>query len=225
MLKLWEPKVFLQLFEDSIICSDSWNNCLVTCTSNGVFVIDGNIIYMKKLVISIDKFSTIQTIQIEAIPWDLKQIFDKTVQVRQLDVCEQYGLMMLLIDKGRICVFKLNEFNQILNDSNWEQNQAKTRVNCKEHKIEFISGCTLYALSKQATSRTSSFKFVAACGKKLLIVETKCSNLCSLFECSAATCTCSIQSQSLEGAASPNNPQLENQLSGEEFIIHQIKKV
>ena len=48
--KLWEPKVFLQLFEDSIICSDSWNNCLVTCTSNGVFVIDG--IYMKTSIIS-----------------------------------------------------------------------------------------------------------------------------------------------------------------------------
>jgi hypothetical protein len=40
--ELWEPKVFLQLFEDTIICSDSWNNCLVVATDNGVFVIDGN---------------------------------------------------------------------------------------------------------------------------------------------------------------------------------------
>jgi len=39
--QLWEPKVFLQLFEDAIITSDSWNNCLMVSTINGVFLIDG----------------------------------------------------------------------------------------------------------------------------------------------------------------------------------------
>ncbi len=39
--RLWEPKIFLQSFEHAITCSDSWNNCLVLATSNGVFLVDG----------------------------------------------------------------------------------------------------------------------------------------------------------------------------------------
>jgi uncharacterized protein YwbE len=38
--ELWEPKVFLHSFEHSVVCSDSWNNCLVVSTANGVFIID-----------------------------------------------------------------------------------------------------------------------------------------------------------------------------------------
>jgi hypothetical protein len=44
ILKLWDPKIFLQSFEHSVTCSDTWNNCLVLGTNNGVFVIDGKLL-------------------------------------------------------------------------------------------------------------------------------------------------------------------------------------
>ncbi len=45
--RLWEPKIFLQSFEHPITCSDSWNNCLVLASTNGVFVVDGKSIGWK----------------------------------------------------------------------------------------------------------------------------------------------------------------------------------
>ncbi len=113
-------------------------------------------------------------IPIEAIPWELKQIFDKSVQVRQIDVCENLGIMIFLTDRGRVNVFRLTEFSQILNDSNCEQDQTKTRSQCKDHRLEFVSGCSVYALNKLQASKSmlTSFKFVAACGKHLLVIES-----------------------------------------------------
>lgn len=108
----------------------------------------------------------------EAIPWELKQIFDKSVQIKQIDVCEQMGIMFFLNDRGRIYAIKLTEFNQILNESNLE---PKTRVHCKDYKLEIIHGCNFYTMSNQFLLKPAPFKFVAVCSKRLLIVELKAS--------------------------------------------------
>lgn len=128
-------------------------------TNNGVFVID------------------------EAIPWEIKQIFDKTVQLRQIDICDQFGLMIFCDFKGRICVFRLSEFAQIISDSSCDQSQAKTKAHCKERKLEFLSGCHVYAISKQLVNKADNFKIVAACGRKLILIQYKSpsatSNMCN----------------------------------------------
>ena len=120
----------------------------------------------------------------EAIPWELKQIFDKTVQLKQINICELNGLMVLLIDKGRICIFKLSEFSQIMSDSNWDQNQTKSKQHCKERKLEFVNGCQIYAMSKNLINKTDQVKIIAACGKKLLVIYSKSSS-CSTNICSS----------------------------------------
>jgi hypothetical protein len=95
------------------------------------------------------------------------------VQPRQLDICESYGLLIMLFDKGRICVFKMSEFNQIVSDGNWDPSQTKTKANCKEHKLDFISGCHKYAISKQLINKSECLKIIAACGKKLILAQMK----------------------------------------------------
>lgn len=94
--------------------------------------------------------------------------------MRQLNICEQLGIMIFLNERGRICVFKLSEFNSILNDNNSEQGHSKSRAHFKEHKLDSVQGCSVYALRKNQMTRNGIFKIVAACGKKLLVLETKC---------------------------------------------------
>ena len=89
------------------------------------------------------------------------------------------GIMFFLSDRGRIFVIKLTEFNQILNESNLE---PKTRVHCKDYKLEMIHGCTLYTLSNQFLFKPTPFKFVAICGKRILIVELKTSQNLTLVD-------------------------------------------
>jgi hypothetical protein len=103
------------------------------------------------------------------LPWDIKQIFDKSVQLRQLDVCEMFGFMVFCDFKGHMSVFKLNEFNQILSDSNGENSQIKSKVHCKERRLEAVSGCHLYAIGKQLINK--NLKLLAACGRKLYLIE------------------------------------------------------
>jgi hypothetical protein len=86
--------------------------------------------------------------------------------------------MILLTDKGRICVFKLTDFNQILGDSHWDEPQVKGKLECKEHKIDFVHACHTYALSKYLIKQNDTFRVAAACGKKLLIIDAK-NNVCN----------------------------------------------
>ena len=91
----------------------------------------------------------------------MKQIFDKTVDVKQLFVDEDHCLLLLRADKGsfitkiflsffhnlmcvvlplllgrdgKVCVFALSDFEESGND------QAKTKIDCKEHKLERAKG-------------------------------------------------------------------------------------
>lgn len=141
---------------------------------------------------------------VKALPWDIKQIFDKSVQLRQLDICELNGLMIMCDLKGHISVFRLCEFAHFLTDSNWDSVQTKTKAHCKERRLDFMPGaCQAYAIGKQllvnksnnnnasnananqtsnsnnksSSSSSSScceqpaFRMIAACGRKLLLIE------------------------------------------------------
>ena len=98
------------------------------------------------------------------------EIFDKTIQVRQLDVWEQYGLLVLLLEKGRMCLFKLNELNQISKETNFET-QPKNKSFCRGHRIESIHSCSAYYIKKQPLNTNECFKILAACGRRLVILE------------------------------------------------------
>jgi hypothetical protein len=84
--------------------------------------------------------------------------------------------MIFLTEKGRICVFKLSDFSQIMTDSFWDQTQVKSKSECKEHKLEFVNGCHLYAISKQLINKSSHFKIAAVCGRKIILIKYKCFN-------------------------------------------------
>ncbi|CAF0797732.1 unnamed protein product [Brachionus calyciflorus] len=196
--ELWEPKIFLQSFEHSIICSDSWNNCLVVGTNSGVYVID------------------------EAIPWEIKQIFDKTVQLRQIDICDLYGLMVFCDFKGRLCVFKLSDFSQLLSDSSLDESQARNKFHCKENKLDFISGCQIYAISKPIYGN-QELKIVAACGKKMIVVNYKnqLNNTC--LNCSPLHVS-PTNSKNLTSSSSFQNIQNSEQIKNDITKLFQIKK-
>ena len=57
--------------------------------------------------------------------------------MKQLFVDEDHGLLLLRADKGRdgkVCVFALSDFDELSSD------QAKTKLDCKEHKLERAKG-------------------------------------------------------------------------------------
>ncbi len=89
--------------------------------------------------------------------------------MRQLDVWEAYGLLILLTEKGRICAFKLNDLSQNLNESNF---QTRNKNQCRENRVELINSCSIYAIKKQPLNYNECFKIVASCGKKLIIIES-----------------------------------------------------
>lgn len=100
------------------------------------------------------------------------------MQLRQLDICELNGLMVMCDLKGHISVFKLSEFNHVLSDSNWESSQTKSKSHCKERRLEIIpAACHIYAIGKQlVVAKNKSveppvFRMIAACGRKLLLIE------------------------------------------------------
>lgn len=149
------------------------------------------------------------------MPWDIKQIFDKTVQLRQLDVCELFGFMIFCDYKGHISVFKLNEFNQILSDSNWDNSQTKSKLHCKEHRLEFISGCHMYAISKQLINKNENFKLVAACGRKLYLIEYSNAQVCN-------SCAASINNNINYNSNNNSNANMNSNNSNSNNLVNQL---
>lgn len=67
-------------------------------------------------------------------------IFDKTVLVKQLNIVEAHGLMVMRVQKGRDCcvyAFRLSDFE---NDQNEDQNVIKTKADIKKNKLECSRG-------------------------------------------------------------------------------------
>ncbi|XP_052215441.1 GTPase-activating Rap/Ran-GAP domain-like protein 3 isoform X2 [Dreissena polymorpha] len=138
----WEPQHYHSDFSHPIIASDSWGDRLVIATELGTFVLE------------------------EDLP--MRLMFDKSVCVRQISVVEAHGLLILRKDKGKdgkICVFRLIDF-----EAESSEVCARTKTDCREHKIEKTKGCHLYALSRPGSSH---LRMVVAVGRKLLLFTWK----------------------------------------------------
>ncbi|XP_060820982.1 GTPase-activating Rap/Ran-GAP domain-like protein 3 isoform X4 [Bombus pascuorum] len=85
----WEPRCIYPDFPHEVVCGDVWlDNKLVLATENGTFLIEDSLSH--------------------------RLIFDESVQIKQLDVIEQHGILLFRAgDKGKdsnVYVFRLREF-------------------------------------------------------------------------------------------------------------------
>ncbi|XP_031574225.1 GTPase-activating Rap/Ran-GAP domain-like protein 3 [Actinia tenebrosa] len=139
----WQQQTVYEDFPHKILCGDSWGDALVLGTESGIFVVLGD---------------------------SIRQLFDKSVITKQLSVDEAYGLLLFHVDKGkdfhnsRICAFKLFNFED-------EDQVAKAKDDCKQHKLPKTKGCHLYAVSH--TSGSQPLFMGVACGKKVLLMKWK----------------------------------------------------
>ncbi|XP_065200520.1 GTPase-activating Rap/Ran-GAP domain-like protein 3 isoform X3 [Planococcus citri] len=140
----WEPQCFYPDFNYEIICGDSWGESkLIVSTESGVFVVEDGISH--------------------------RQIIDKSVSIRQLNVVEAHGILLLRADKGRdskIHVFRLSDFeSDVISSSDFV---LKGRQDLKEHKIERTRGCIMYATSKPGGSH---LRMVVCMGRRLILMQ------------------------------------------------------
>ncbi|XP_033180663.1 GTPase-activating Rap/Ran-GAP domain-like protein 3 isoform X3 [Bombus impatiens] len=85
----WEPRCIYPDFPHEVVCGDVWlDNKLILATENGTFLIEDSLSH--------------------------RLIFDESVQIKQLDVVEQHGILLFRAgDKGKdsnVYVFRLREF-------------------------------------------------------------------------------------------------------------------
>ncbi|XP_075227777.1 GTPase-activating Rap/Ran-GAP domain-like protein 3 isoform X2 [Lycorma delicatula] len=141
----WEPHCFYPDFSNEIICGDSWGETrLVVATDSGVFVVEDGISH--------------------------RQIFDKAILVKQLNVVEAHGILLFRADKGRdskIHVFRLSDFEGDSSSGSTGEN-VKSRLDLKEHRLERTRGCSMYAVSRPGGSH---LRMVVSLGRKLLIMQ------------------------------------------------------
>ncbi|XP_047352106.1 GTPase-activating Rap/Ran-GAP domain-like protein 3 isoform X3 [Vespa velutina] len=85
----WEPRCIYPDFPHVVICGDVWSeNRMILATENGTFLVEEGLSH--------------------------RMIFDESVQIKQLDVVEQHGILLFRgIDKGKesVYVFRLREFD------------------------------------------------------------------------------------------------------------------
>lgn len=151
----WEPQSFFENFHHgSIVCGDSWGDKLMVATqSAGVFLLEENV-----------------------AP---RQLFDKSVIVKQLTVSEAHGLLIFRATgkDSRVHAFRLTDFE---GESNEEI--IRNKNDAKERKLEGTKGSHLYAVSRPGCSH---LRLVVCVGKKLLVYEWKHSTAWSAW-CSSA---------------------------------------
>ncbi|XP_012236079.1 GTPase-activating Rap/Ran-GAP domain-like protein 3 isoform X2 [Linepithema humile] len=85
----WEPRCIYPDFPHEVVCGDVWlENRLILASENGTFLIEDGLSH--------------------------RLIFDESVQIKQLDVVEQHGILLFRAgDKGKessVYVFRLREF-------------------------------------------------------------------------------------------------------------------
>ncbi|XP_055707592.1 GTPase-activating Rap/Ran-GAP domain-like protein 3 isoform X2 [Phlebotomus papatasi] len=141
----WEPHCFYAAFNHrGNIVGDSWGcDALFLATDEGTFLIKED-----------------QSHQI---------VFDRTFSVRQLSVCEDYGIVLIRggaathKDGHRIYVFQLIDFKE-------ESIKCRTRMDVKAHRIEKTRGTHLYSISNGSDGH---LKMAVAIGRKLLMYQWK----------------------------------------------------
>lgn len=71
-------------------------------------------------------------------------IFDKSMAAKQINVVEPHGIMLLrggqTNKEGKVYVFRLSQLEQI--------NEALTRFDLKEHRLDKTRGAHLYSVSR-----------------------------------------------------------------------------
>lgn len=138
----WEPQEIYSDFQQQIQCGDSWGDKLVLATDAGTVVLE------------------------EGLP--PRTIFDKTVVVKQLTVVEAHGLLVLRSEKGKdskIHVFRLLDF-----EGEYNEHTVRTRLDCRDHRLDRTKGCHIYALSRPGTSH---LRMVVAVQRRLLLFTWK----------------------------------------------------
>ncbi|XP_030317256.1 GTPase-activating Rap/Ran-GAP domain-like protein 3 [Calypte anna] len=148
----WESQSFCSNFPHEVVCADSWGQSLLVSTDAGILLID-------------DGQPSVQ-------------VFDKTLQIKQMHVLEALDLLIAQTDKGkdsRLLVFRLSALQKDI-----ETKQIiKSKYDCKENKLERTKGCHLYAIN---THHGSELRIVVAIRNKLLLITKKynpCSSLTS----------------------------------------------
>ncbi|XP_061208667.1 GTPase-activating Rap/Ran-GAP domain-like protein 3 isoform X6 [Neopsephotus bourkii] len=148
----WESQSFCSNFPHEVVCADSWGQSLLVSTDAGILLID-------------DGQPSVQ-------------VFDKTLQVKQMHVLETLDLLVARTDKGkdsRLLVFRLSAVQKDI-----ETKQIiRSKYDCRENKLERTKGCHLYAIN---THHGSELRIVVAIRSKLLLVTKKynpCNSLTS----------------------------------------------
>uniref|UniRef100_A0A8B9F715 GTPase-activating Rap/Ran-GAP domain-like protein 3 n=1 Tax=Amazona collaria TaxID=241587 RepID=A0A8B9F715_9PSIT len=148
----WESQSFCSNFPHEVVCADSWGQSLLVSTDAGILLID-------------DGQPSVQ-------------VFDKTLQVKQMHVLETLDLLIARTDKGkdsRLLVFRLSAVQKDI-----ETKQIiRSKYDCRENKLERTKGCHLYAIN---THHGSELRIVVAIRNKLLLVTKKynpCNSLTS----------------------------------------------
>ncbi|XP_074968060.1 GTPase-activating Rap/Ran-GAP domain-like protein 3 isoform X6 [Phalacrocorax aristotelis] len=139
----WESQSFCSNFPHEVVCADSWGQSLLVSTDAGILLID-------------DGQPSVQ-------------VFDKTLQVKQMHVLEALDLLIARTDKGkdsRLLVFRLSA---VQNDIERKQ-MIRSKYDCRENKLERTKGCHLYAIN---THHGSELRIVVAIRNKLLLVTKK----------------------------------------------------
>ncbi|XP_019369601.1 PREDICTED: GTPase-activating Rap/Ran-GAP domain-like protein 3 isoform X4 [Gavialis gangeticus] len=139
----WESQCFCNNFPYEVVCADSWGQSLLVSTDVGVLLID-------------DGQPSIQ-------------VFDKTLQVKQMHVLEALDLLITRADRGkdsRLLVFRLSAVQKSIET----KQMAKNKYDCRENKLEKTKGCHLYAIN---THHSSELRIVVAIRNKLLLITKK----------------------------------------------------
>ncbi|XP_076245535.1 GTPase-activating Rap/Ran-GAP domain-like protein 3 isoform X2 [Calliopsis andreniformis] len=112
----WEPRCIYPDFPHEVICGDVWlENRLILATENGTFLIEDSLSH--------------------------RLIFDESVQIKQLNVVEQHGILLFRAgDKGKesnVYVFRLREFeNNAMNKSPETSNDREDDQGCEDNADE-----------------------------------------------------------------------------------------
>ncbi|XP_034948149.1 GTPase-activating Rap/Ran-GAP domain-like protein 3 isoform X2 [Chelonus insularis] len=169
----WEPRCIYPDFHHELVCGDVWSeNKLILATENGTFLVE-------------DGFSD-------------RLLFDKTVQIKQLSVVEQHGILLFRAgDKGKesnVYVYRLSELDgdgptsidynsfeeddedigsfasTASNPSTSRPHIVRTRSHVKERKLDKTRGSNFYSITRPGGSH---LRMCVVIGKKLTLLQWK----------------------------------------------------
>ncbi|KAK0180091.1 hypothetical protein PV327_005769 [Microctonus hyperodae] len=181
----WEPRCIYPDFHHELVCGDVWlENKLILATENGTFLVEDG---------TSDRL-----------------LFDKSVQIKQLNVVEQHGILLFRAgDKGKesnVYVYRLSELggdeSTCIDYNSFEEDDeeigsfatttsnpntlrspiVRTRSHVKERKLDKTRSCHLYSITRPGGSH---LRMCVAVGRRLTVLQWK-HNAAWTTWCSAA---------------------------------------